>query len=310
MDLEDLHGTDRRDREGRARFTRENENTLGFPREKGGIIRLRRSSTQRVLAPFCSLNILFLRRGPSQALHPPPVLQSFVSPSIDSHMHTYEKMRRGWDEDVYVPIPELLSIDRSQGGAAIQPRAACMRIYRMQISPYANGASGGMQMVGTCAPRLFRTLFRPARRRWSGTRPIFAYLGYFLSLYRDHCTVGFYVRDGTRGTYAHDGSKPLIRISHWIEPVPGLTDCLECSQDRRFRLLNVFTAAETRAAAQMSLRIDYNQSALSYVPLSHKNLQSAQDLNDLVYICIQAACSSRILRAKPPLSICQLFVYI
>lgn len=146
-------------------------------------------------------------------------------------MHTYEKTRREGEEDV--PIPEFLSIDRSRH-ASLRRECVC----GMQISPYANRASGGMQMLGTCAPRLFRTLFRPARRRWSGTRPIFACLGYFLSL----CigTIVPWVPGWDADSYVHDGSKPLIRISHWIEPVLGLTDCLECSQDRSFRLLNVF----------------------------------------------------------------------
>lgn len=50
-----------------VRCTTKNENTLGFPqREESGIIRGRYRCTM-VLAPFRSLNILFRRRGPSQA---------------------------------------------------------------------------------------------------------------------------------------------------------------------------------------------------------------------------------------------------
>lgn len=180
----------------------ENENTLGFPqREKSGIIH-RRSGT-KVLAPFCSLNILFLRRGPSQA----PLVHIL---SIDSHMHTYEKTRREGEEDV--PIPEFLSIDRS--GEAPSPPRVCTRdanfsVCKSCIGRYANARN-------MCAPS-FSNPFPPSAPKMIGNAPDICISWIFpLIVYRDHCTVGSSVpgRDADSYVYVYDGSKPLIRISH------------------------------------------------------------------------------------------------
>lgn len=218
----------------------ENENTLGFPqREKSGIIR-RRSGT-KVLAPFCSLNILFLRRGPSQA----PLAHIL---SIDSHMHTYEKTRREGERRI-VPIPEFLSIDRS--GDAPSPPRVCTRdanfsICKSCIGRYANARN-------MCAPS-FSNPFPPSTPKMIGNAPDICISWIFpLIVYRDHCTVGSGM--GRWFLRIHDGSKPLIRISHWIEPVLGLTDCLECSQDPVVSGFLMFFTAES-VCSQMFLRIN------------------------------------------------------
>lgn len=202
-----------------------NENTLGFPqREKNGIIR-RRSGT-KVLAPFYSLNILFLRRGPSQDSPPPLSIRTL---SIDSHMHTYEKTRRGWGGCTDTRI----SFDRPVERHRSSPSQVCTRdanfsVCKLCIGKYANARN-------MCAQSFSNPFF--ARHAEDDRDERARYL-HILDI-SSHCigTIVPWVPGRGADSYVHDGSKPLIRISHWIGPVLGLTDCLECSQDRSFRFL-------------------------------------------------------------------------
>lgn len=209
-----------------------NKNTLGFPQreKKNGIIR-RRSGT-KVLAPFYSLNILFLRRGPSQDPPPLPLLQS-VPLSIDSYMHIYEKTRRGWGgcTDTRISFDRPVGRHRSSPSRSMYIHAGC-KFLRMQIVH---------REVCKCSGHVRPVFFEPfSAQHAEDDRERARYL-HILDI-SSHCigTIVPWVPGWDADSYVHDGSEPLIRISHWIGPVLGLTDCLECSQDRSFRLLNVF----------------------------------------------------------------------
>lgn len=100
------------------------ENVFGFPQKKEEVGLFAVNRVEKVLAPFCSLNILLLRRGPSQA----PLTHIL---SIDSHMHTYEKTKgrgRAGRTDTRI------SFDRPVGRRASpsRVRAGC-KFRRMQI---------------------------------------------------------------------------------------------------------------------------------------------------------------------------------
>lgn len=158
-------------------------------------------------------------------------------------------MRRR-DEGEDVPIPEFLSIDRPVGRRSSPPRVctqdANFSVCKLCIGRYANARN-------MCAPS-FSNPFPPSTAEDDRER---AWYLHILDI-SSHCigTIVPWVPGWDADSYVHDGSKPLIRISHWIEPVLGLTDCLECSQDRCFRLFNVFPAqtCARRCFIYMSIR--------------------------------------------------------
>lgn len=171
-------------------------------------------------------------------------------------------MRRRDEGEEDVPIPEFLSIDRSGDTARlhrevrIYVHAGC-KFLRMQIVH---------REVCKCLGHVRPVFFEPfSAQHAEDDRERARYL-HILDI-SSHCigTIVPWVPGWDADSYVHDGSKPLIRISHWIGPVLGLTDCLECSQDRCFRLLNVFPTE--CALAQMFLCINYILNALTFYML-------------------------------------------
>lgn len=144
-------------------------------------------------------------------------------------------MRRRQDKgEEDVPIPEFLSIDLL-GDVRLHHECtqnANFAVCKSYIGRYANARN-------MCAPS-FSNPFPPSTPKMIGNAPDICISWIFPLIVSRPLYRGFLHPGWDTDSYVHDGSKPLIRISHWIEPVLGLTDCLECSQDRSFRLPNVF----------------------------------------------------------------------